>query len=175
MAMGGGKRSVAKNFGFTESSLWRHWARHTPQSIKDLMRISVLKPGATLESLIEEEGTDLVETLKLARATILWSLDAAVQVEDRHGVSMMTSALHRNVELVGKFTGELINRSQNVLISITLSEEYLRLRAELLRILQRFPEAAAEVSAAFRKVEGASTRTTQVIDAVAKEAQHAGA
>ena len=171
MALGGTKRAISAAFGLTESSIWRHWRRHTPQNIKDAMRISVLKPGATLESLIEEEGTDLVETLKLARATILWSLDAAVQVEDRHGVSMMTSALHRNVELVGKFTGELINRSQNVSISITLSEEYLELRANLVRILNKYPEAAAEVSAAFRKVEGAGTRPMKVIDDVKKEPQ----
>jgi hypothetical protein len=173
MAFGGTKRAVAKAFGLSEASIWRHWNKHTPQPIKDAMRISVLKPGATLESLIEEEGVDLVETLKIARASILWSLDQAVQLEDRHGVSMMTAALHRNVELVGRFTGELINRSQHVSVSLVLSEEYLKLRGDLLRILQLFPDAAAAVAAAFRNVEcagpsrGAPTPT--MIAASAKE------
>lgn len=158
LAMGGTGHAVAAAFGFSVSGVWRHWSKHTPQSTKDMMRISVLKPGATLETLVAEEGVDHLETLKLARASILWSLDQSVQLERHRDVALLTSQLVKVQELIGTFTGDFKRTVEHV--SILLTPEYLQLRNTIIVALTPYAEARNAVVAALRRLESSAPAIT---------------
>ena len=162
MALGGTKRAVARAFGLNESSVWRHWTYHTSQAVKDAQRISILKPGATLESMIEEEGTDHLETLKLARASLLWSLDQALQVERHRDVALLTAQLIKLEQLIGQFTGKFVSRSEHVSMNLHVSEDWLKTRAIIFRALVPFQQARQAVATALYQHEREQARPTTI-------------
>jgi hypothetical protein len=52
--------------------------------------------------------------------------------------------------LSAKVTGELTPHAAVSITNVLLSPDFMRLRAELLRVLARYPEARAEVAAVLR-------------------------
>jgi hypothetical protein len=86
--------------------------------------------------------------------------------------------LHENLALTAKLTGELVPHAGTSITNILLSPDFQRLRAELVRVLARYPEAHAEVAAVFRQAGlraatemGASAE--KMIDALPVGAAHA--
>ena len=158
MARGAGKRSTARAYGVSEASVWRHWQNHVPDKLKAARRVSVLKPGANLETLVNEESTSVLETLKIIRAALLWQLDQATQVEDRHGMAVLSAQLHKNLETVARLTGELVNRSEVVNVQLVLTQEYLELRNALVGALAPFPDARRAVAAVLHQIEADTTQ-----------------
>ena len=60
--------------------------------------------------------------------------------------------LHESLSLTAKLTGELVPHTGVSITNVLLSPDFMRLRAELLRVLARYPEAREEVAAVFRRV-----------------------
>jgi len=56
------------------------------------------------------------------------------------------------LSLTAKLTGELVPHTGVSITNVLLSPDFMRLRAELLRVLARYPEAREEVAAVFRRV-----------------------
>src|SRR5690242_7022660 len=65
--------------------------------------------------------------------------------------SALSGRLHENLALVAKLTGELVPHAGTTITNILLSPDFQRLRAELMRVLARYPEAQAEIAAVFRQ------------------------
>ena len=79
---------------------------------------------------------------------------------------------------VAKLTGELVPHASTSITNVLLSPDFQRLRAELIRVLARHPDAQAEVAAVFRQAGlraatemGASTG--KMIEALPVGAEHA--
>lgn len=158
MARGAGKRAVARRFNVSADAVWRHWDGHVGEAVKVARKAEVLKPGALLEQLVEEEDTGLLETLRIARAAVLHQLDLANELDDRPAVAALAGQLHKNAELVGRYTGEIRNAASTTVNNLVLSPDYLALRLKLTQVLRAFPEAAQAVAAVFREAEGGTVR-----------------
>jgi hypothetical protein len=75
---------------------------------------------------------------------------AAVDVADGKTAANLAGRLHESLSLSAKVTGELTPHAAVTITNVLLSPDFMRLRAELLRVLSRHPEARAEVAAVFR-------------------------
>src|SRR5207248_395133 len=103
---------------------------------------------------------------------------AAVDTGDNKAAAALSGRLHENLALTAKLTGELMPNAGTSITNILLSPDFQRLRAELTRVLARYPEARAEVAAVFRQAGlraaaeiGASARKT--IETLPVGAEHA--
>jgi hypothetical protein len=72
----------------------------------------------------------------------------------------LSNSIHRNIELVARYLGEMQAHSTQTTISVLLSPEYLQLRNALLRALAAFPEARHAVAATLHEVESGVARNT---------------
>ena len=53
----------------------------------------------------------------------------------------ISGRLHESLSLTAKLTGELVPHAGVSITNVLLSPDFMRLRAELLRVLARYPEA----------------------------------
>src|SRR5215813_5402800 len=138
LARGASRRHIGERFNCSSDAVWRHWRNgHVPEHVKSQLAIRALKPGETLEKLMQDESIGLLENLQRIRATLYASFDAAAEVGDRQAVALLAARLHENLRLAATSTGELQRNSPTSLTNIVLSPAYLDLRAALLRALAR--------------------------------------
>ena len=91
---------------------------------------------------------------------------------------MLSGRLHENLALVAKLTGELVPHVGTSITNILLSPDFQRLRAELIGVLARYPEAQAQVAAVFRQAglraaTEIGTSAENLIEALPVGAEHA--
>jgi hypothetical protein len=153
-ARGASRRHIGERFNCSPDAVWRHWRNgHVPEHVKSQLAIHALKPGETLEKLVQDESIGLLENLQRIRGTLYASFDSAAEVGDRQAVSLIAARLHENLRLAATSTGELQKNSPTSVTNIVLSPAYLDLRAALLRALRPYPDAARAVVAAFHRAE----------------------
>jgi len=154
LARGASRRHIGERFHCSPDAVWRHWRNgHVAEYVKSQLAIQALKPGETLEKLVQDESIGLLENLQRIRATLYASFDAAAEVGDRQAVSLLAARLHENLRLAATSTGELQKNSPTSVTNIVLSPAYLDLRAALLGALRPFPDAVRAVVAAFQRAE----------------------
>jgi len=135
------------------------------------------REGDTRRILLEE-GAGVTEALKAIRGPLFGLFLAAIDAGDNKAAAAISGRLHENLALVAKLTGELVPHTGTSITNILLSPDFQRLRAELIRVLARYPEAQAEVAAVFRQAGlraateiGASAEN--LIEALPVGAEHA--
>ncbi|HEY1504113.1 MAG TPA: hypothetical protein VGF92_07425 [Stellaceae bacterium] len=165
MARGAGKRATALKFNTSEDSVWRHWAKHVSENIKAARKVEILKPGAELRNLVVDESRGLLEGLSMIRGALYRQLDTAVEVDDRSAVASLSRALHENLTIVGRATGELLAHQSALAPSVTLQADYLELRNQLIAALRPFPDARAAVAAVFRRSEDQAASAIRALSA----------
>lgn len=170
MARGGGKRATAQKFEVSEDSVFRHWHNHVSDAVKAARKAEVLKPGAELKTLVIDESRGLLESLQVVRAGLFRQFDLAIELDDRTGAASMARELHRNLELMAKATGELLNSPQAGVTNIVLTPDYLELRGQLLGVLRQFPDAARAVAEVFRRSESQAANAIRALSAPADTA-----
>src|SRR5215469_12579726 len=88
LARGASRRHIGARFNCSPDAVWRHWRNgHVSEHVKSQLAIQALKPGETLEKLVQDESIGLLENLQRIRATLYASFDAAAEVGDRQAVS----------------------------------------------------------------------------------------
>jgi hypothetical protein len=90
--------------------------------------------------------------------------DAALDAGDGAKVAYIAGAIHRNLELVGKYLGEFAQHQIQTSVSIVVSAEYLEFRAALMRALAPYPEARRAVAVALHATEAKSAPTPVMAD-----------
>jgi hypothetical protein len=154
LARGASRRYVAKRFNCSPDAVWRHWNNgHCPKHIKNQLTIESLKPGVTLEKLVQDESIGLLENLQRIRAVLYAQFDTAAEVGDRQTVAVIAARLHENLRMAATSTGELQKNSPTSVTNILLAPAYLDLRAGLLQALRAFPDAARAVADVFCRAE----------------------
>ena len=106
------------------------------------------REGDTRRILLEE-GAGVTEALKAIRGPLFGLFLAAIDTGDHKAAAALSGRLHENLALVAKLTGELVPHAGTSITNVLLSPDFQRLRAELIRVLARYPEAQAEVAAVF--------------------------
>src|SRR5215470_818396 len=150
IATGLSKRAVAERFGVSRDAVWRHAQAHLSAEMRAALATKLLqREGDTLRILLEE-GAGVTEALKAIRGPLFCLFLAAVDTGDTKAAAALSGRLHENLALIAKLTGELVPHAGTTITNVFLSPDFQRLRAELIRVLARYPEARAEVAAVFR-------------------------
>ncbi len=164
LATGQSVRQIANDHGVHESALHKWRKRNLSPQLCSAYMGRLLKPGVDLEKLKTEESSGLLQSLATQRARLLLSQDAALELENGQLVATLSNAIHRNLELVARYLGEMQQHSTKTVQHVLMTPEYLALRAALIKALAPFPEARRAVAAAFHEAESnAAARTSQQI------------
>ena len=178
IATGVAKRAVAERFGVSRDAVWRHGQTHLTAEMRAALATKLLQREGDTRRILLEEGAGVSEALKAIRGPLFGLFLAAVDTGDNRAATALSGRLHENLALVAKLTGELVPHAGTTITNILLSPDFQRLRAELIRVLARYPEAQAQVAAVFRQAGlraatemGASAG--KMIEAVPVEVEHA--
>lgn len=130
-------RDIAGQFHVSRSALERHKADHLPATMAKAKEASEIAQGDSL----------LDDLKKIQRAT----LNILITTYNGGAYETTLKAVREargNLELMGKLIGQLEQQpTVNVLVT---SNDWLRLRAAILRALEPYPEARQAVSEALR-------------------------
>lgn len=165
LATGKSVRVIANKYSVHEVSLYRHRKKLPPQ-LKAAFVGRLLKPGVDLEKLKTEESEGLLQSLAQQRARLLVMQDGEMEAGNAQAVANLSNGIHRNLELVGRYLGELQQHHVHTAVSILISTEYLELRNALLRALAPFPDARRCVAETLHRLEDGAARrpTPRMID-----------
>ncbi len=152
IATGISRRLIAVRFKVSADAAWRHGRAHLTPEIRAALATKVLARGGDMRRILLEEGTGVVEALKAIRGPLFGMFLTAVDVGDARAATALSGRLHESLSLTAKLTGELVPHTGVSITNVLLSPDFMRLRAELLRVLARYPEAREEVAAVFRRV-----------------------
>jgi hypothetical protein len=130
-------RSVAKQFGLSESAVYRHKTDHLPSH---LLKARELKEVA--------QADDLLDQVRHLQAHALDILERAEKAGDLRTALAAISQARGNLELLGKLAGELDERPQ---VNVLVAPEWLELRAVIVGALEPHPAAHTAV---LRALEG---------------------
>ena len=159
LANGAHQKVIAERYGVSESSVSRHWRRHVDDERKLRLRLGPV-PRMALSARVCEENANVMDNLKVVRAGLYQSLDLALQVNDGRLVASLSGRLHENLALLAKITGELAQSplvQHNTQINLTMSPEFARFQADLVRALAPFPAAYQAVIREFERIEAEAT------------------
>jgi hypothetical protein len=154
LADGARLRPLARRYEISYDALWRHWRRHVPQEHKDRLKFGDA-PVHKLKGMVAEAEISVLKDLNFARKSLIEALNVAA-AEDANARGTLTGRLHENARIRGQITGEL-SRSpliqQNTINLVMNSPEFVRFQADLIRVLNRFPDAREAVIAEFDRLE----------------------
>jgi transposase-like protein len=131
-------RSVAKRFGLSESAVYRHKSEHLPAR---LLKARKVEEAASAD--------DLLDQVRYLQSHALDILERAEKAGDLRTALAAISQARGNLELLGKLAGELDERP---VVNLTVSPEWLELRAVIVGALEPHPAAHGAVLTA---LEGA--------------------
>ena len=115
-----------------------------------------------MEKLRTEESEGLLQGLATQRARLLLAQDKALEDDNGQLVATLANGIHRNLELVGRYLGEMQQHSTQTVVNVLLTPQYLELRTKLIRALAPFPGARRAVAATLHETEGvAAARAPQ--------------
>jgi hypothetical protein len=151
IATGLNKRSIAARFKVSPDAVWRHQQNHLSPEIRAALALKLVRKEGDVRAVLLEEGSGAIEALRAVRGPLFSRFLCAVDVGDDRAAAALSGRLHEGLALSAKLSGELMPHANINIGSVVLHPDYLKLRAELLRILARYPEARQEVAAAFRQ------------------------
>ena len=134
-------RSVAKRFGLSESSVYRHKTEHLPAQ---LLKAKEVEEAARAD--------DLLEQVRNLQAHALDILERAEKAGDLRTALAAISQARGNLELLGKLAGELDERT---IVNVLLSPQWVMIRTTMLKALSAYPEARATVAESLMELEEA--------------------
>jgi hypothetical protein len=154
LAMGVSLAQVGKRYGYSLAAVHRYRDR-MPAQLKAAIIGATLKPGVDdLEKLRSDEAAGLLGNLAHQRARLLLTQDVAMEEGAGELVARLSTVIHKNLEMVGKYLGLFANLNVNTNVNVLISEDYLRLRHALVLALRPFPAARHAVSEALHRIEG---------------------
>jgi hypothetical protein len=131
-------RSVAKHFGLSESSVYRHKTEHLPAR---LLKAREVEEVADADDLLDQVRNLQTHTLDI--------LERAEKAGDLRTALAAISQARGNLALLGKLAGELDERP---VLNLNVSSEWLELRAVIVGALEPHPAAHTAVLRALEAV-----------------------
>jgi hypothetical protein len=148
-------RDIAKTFGVSLDSVWRHMGNHVTADQKALYLADVDLKG--LAERANAESLSLLDYLAIVRSTLLQQMQAAAGCNDRSGTAALAGRLNETLKLLASLTGELlrlnphtVNHNVTVFMSSPL---YIELEQMLIATLSDHPDALAKVVDGLRQLE----------------------
>jgi|SRR5579863_7722540 len=153
MVSGVGRRVIAKRFGVSGDSAWRHLRNHVPAERRAHLVAGPLKLGELAEKAANE-GLALLDYLGLLRSSLLTQYLAAAEAGDRQGSALIAGKLLQCLSLIAQCSGELNRAGASITnnIAVMSSPVMADLQGMLIRALQPYPEARRAVLAGLEEL-----------------------
>lgn len=135
-------RMIADRFGLSETALKRHKKEHLPAHV-----------AKAKEAEQVADADDLLQQIKALRNRAISILQKAERAGDYRTALMGIREARGCVETLMEVEGELDRRA---VVNVTVSAEWVDLRAVILGTLQPYPEAAQELASKLQAIEGGS-------------------
>jgi len=151
LARGVSVRALARRYGLSIDSLFRHRQNHLPPQLRASL---IVGPDLDidLDKLRETESQSLLANLVNLRGRLFSSLDVAEECGDGNMLARVAGQLHNNLEITGKLLGSLSSGHSSV-TNVLIQPQYVTMRVELVRALAPFPEARTAVAAVLHQIE----------------------
>ncbi len=168
LARGAPVRVVARKYKISKDSAYRY-LRKMPAQLRAAHLGKKLRAAADLEKLRIDESEGLLQNLASQRARLLLLQDQALDADNGGLATQISGAIHRNLELVGKYLGEFASHQIKTTVSVLVQPEYLQMRAALVGALRPYPDARAAVAAVLHQIESKAAERLPLIEATASE------
>jgi len=160
LAGGARLKAVARKYAVPYHGLQRHWKSHVDEERKARLVLGPVQVQA-LRARVAEENSSVIDNLKITRAGLFQSYEAAMKSADLHAVATIAGRLHENLRLLASITGELassplvsINNNSQTNNNILVADSgFAAFQARLIAVLRKFPDARDAVIAEFQKLE----------------------
>ncbi len=133
-------RAIARQFGLSKDAVLRHHDDDLPATLAKAKEVEDVA-----------HAIDVVGQLRAINAATLSVLADARKVGDGDLALKAVDRVQRQIELQAKLLGELDERP---VVNLTISAEWLQVRAALLDALRPHPEARSAVAARLLALEG---------------------
>ncbi len=145
IAGSGSNRRIAAQYALNESAIRAHKANHLKVR---LLKAADREAEADLRTVI-----DVRAQLKAINGAALTVLKEAREARDGDLALKAIDRIQKQIELQAKLIGELHDGNT---INVTLSPQWIEIRAVVIGALQDHPEARTAVAAALLEVQGVS-------------------
>jgi hypothetical protein len=144
-------RALAKRYGISIDSLFRHRRLHLPPQLRASL-IAGPDLDIDLDKLRISESQSLLAHLVNLRGRLFSSLDVAEECRDGTMLARVAGQLHNNLEITGKLLGSLSSGHTSV-TNVLVMPAYVELRVSLVNALRAYPDAARAVAAVLHTIE----------------------
>jgi hypothetical protein len=101
------ERVIARKYDISRDVVHRWSKTKIPPQLRAKRYVGLLNATSDLETLRIEESDGLLKNLAMQRARLLRSQDLAIELEDLKSISFLSGQIHKNLELVGRYLGDL--------------------------------------------------------------------
>jgi len=151
LANGLSQGGIAERFALNHHAIHRHQRDHLPTEVRAALALRLLVREGDARSVLLEEGASTVSAITAIRAPLYSLFLKAVDIGDSTSAARLAARLHEGLSLSAKLAGDLLPTARTTITNIVISEDYQRLRGELLQVLRRYPEAQRAVADVFRR------------------------
>jgi len=132
-------RDIARRYGMSKDAVMRHASDHVAKQIAQAQ-----------EAREEAQALDVVRQLKAINGAAVAILAEARRTRDHDTALKAIDRIQRQLELQAKLLGEI---SDQPVVNVMLSTEWLQVRAAMLAALAPYPQARQDVAAALVALE----------------------
>jgi hypothetical protein len=150
IARGAPLKPLARRFGISANSLFRHAHGHVSEEYRRAVKIGPFASEDELRKLCADGGISVLESLRSLYGGLSsrWLVNYEAGADDT--LALLTARLHQNLELQARLTRELLPAATTITNNFFALPIFADLQASLLRTLASFPEARAAVIAEFK-------------------------
>ena len=153
--------AMAKHFGISRFSLYRHRKRHLTEAVLAKLVGSSNYAVANLEELRTNEAERLLSNAVEVRRRLYSNAESAERAGDYRAASQSYAFILRSLELIGKLLDQFKGHAKQTVNQLVISPDYIRLRAALIQALQPYPEARQGVARVLRELESIDVHATE--------------
>jgi hypothetical protein len=151
---GRSKLLMAKHFGISHHSLWRHWYNHVPaQARASMLATRTSYAHVNLDEMRVNETEGLLANAVELRRRFYENGERAEAVGDFRAAVLCYGKILEVLTFIGKLLNQFSGHHAQQVNQLVVSPDYLRLRAALITALQPYPEARAAVARVLRDLE----------------------
>jgi hypothetical protein len=158
LAVGGASmNALARQYGVSRHALARHWAHHVSETRRSALVLGPVKQ-ISLAAQLSEEAESVIDHYRAVRAGLYKLYDAAIDAGDRNGGALVAGRLLTCLDSMARHMAPYAPLIQNnTQVNFYLEPEFASWQADLIRVLQRFPDALEAAITEFEKLEAAAT------------------
>jgi hypothetical protein len=160
---GASHRALARKYSLSHHAIGRHWANHVTEERKAALILGPVERAA-LASRVAEESSSVIDHFKTVRSGLYELFQKSLAAADGQTGAMISGRLLECLNSMARLTGQLAtsplvqhnHTTINNNLTLQQNAEFAQLKADLVRVLQRHPQALQDVIQEFERMDAAT-------------------